>query len=201
MKTTGLRNALLLIAVREIVQDFLAFFRFTEAEACGLLSAHASHALEADRLQNSPNEQKETRGSLGNASHRQRIGEPPVPISIGVHPDFTQANWPTASRNQISRPCRVANHSQRRMEAGRFSYSRPLVRITNAKRRSHRRKRSICPIPLARASVATGIFIRFPCVQRPGQNICFDIAEVVLVLVLAASALADTMIMLRCSIG
>ena len=75
------------------------------------------------------------------------------------------------------------------------------MRITNAKRRSHRRKRSICLIPLAKASVATGIFIRFPYVQRPEHDIRFDIAEFVLVLVLAASALAGTMIMLSCSIG
>ncbi|HXM27281.1 MAG TPA: hypothetical protein VN957_14760 [Chthoniobacterales bacterium] len=54
---------------------------------------------------------------------------------------------------------------------------------------------------MAKASVATGIFIRFPYVQRPEQNIFFDIAEFVLVLVLAASALAGTMIMLSCSIG
>jgi hypothetical protein len=66
---------------------------------------------------------------------------------------------------------------------------------------SHRRKKSICFIPLPKASVATGIFIRFPYVQRPEQNICLDIAEFVLVLVLAASALAGTMIMLSYSIG
>jgi hypothetical protein len=56
-------------------------------------------------------------------------------------------------------------------------------------------------MPLPKASVATGIFIRFPYVQRPEQNVCLDIAEFVLVLVLAASALAGTMIMLSYSIG
>jgi hypothetical protein len=112
MKTTGLRNSLLLVAVRELVQDFLAFLRFTEADACALLSAHGFHAFEVDRLQNSRNEQKETGGRLGKASHRHRVGEPPGPIPIGVHPDFTRANWPTASRNQMSPSRRVANHSQ-----------------------------------------------------------------------------------------
>jgi hypothetical protein len=98
MKTSGLHNSLFLIALRELVQDFLAFFRFTEADACVLLSAHGLHALEIDRLQDSLNKQKETGGSLEKTSHRQRIGEPPRPIPIGVHPDFTWANWPTALR-------------------------------------------------------------------------------------------------------
>src|SRR5215510_5178777 len=113
MKTTGLQNSLLLIAVRELVQDFLAFFRFTEADALALLSAYGLYALEIDGPQNSSNEQKEAGGSLGTVSGR-RIGEPPRPIPIGVHPDFTRLNWTTASRNRISGTCKVANQSQRR---------------------------------------------------------------------------------------
>jgi hypothetical protein len=103
MKTKCLRNSFLLISVRRIVQDFLALFRFTEADACALLSAYGLHALEVDRIQNSRNEEKETSGSSGTLSHRQRIGEHPGPFPIGVHPDFTRTNWTTASRNQASR--------------------------------------------------------------------------------------------------
>jgi|ERR1700756_4339444 hypothetical protein len=115
MKTTGLNNSFLLVSVRRIVRDFLAFFRFTEADACALLSAYGRYALEVDRLQKSrPIVQKETSGSFGKTGHRKRIGEPPGPIPIGIHPDFTQANWTTASRNQVSRPCKVANQSQLR---------------------------------------------------------------------------------------
>jgi len=114
MKTTGLHNSLVLIAARELVQDFLAFFRFTEADACALLSAYGLYALEIDHQQNSSNEQKETGGSLETVSDRQRTGEPPRPIPIGVHPDFTGANWTPASRNRISGSCKVANQSQRR---------------------------------------------------------------------------------------
>jgi hypothetical protein len=200
MKTTGLLNSFLLIAVREMVQDFLAFFRFTEADACVLLSAHGFYAVEVDRLQNSPNEQKETGGSLGKANHRQRISELPVPIPIGVHPNFTPANWLTASRDQVPGRCRVANHFKLRMETSRFSYSRPLLRVSNGKGRSHRHKRSMCPIPLAKASVASGIFVRFPYVHRPGQKICFDIATFAMVLILAASVLASALIILSGSI-
>jgi hypothetical protein len=58
MKTTGLHHSLLLIAVRELVQDFLAFFRFIEADARALLSAYGLYALEIDGRQKSPNEQK-----------------------------------------------------------------------------------------------------------------------------------------------
>ena len=88
MKTTSLRNFFLSISVRSIVQDFLAFFRFTEADAWTILSAYGMHALEVDRLKNNrPNEQEETDGSLGTVSHRQRIGEPPgcaMPIQVSV---------------------------------------------------------------------------------------------------------------------
>jgi hypothetical protein len=60
MKTTGLRNFFLLVFVQRIAQDFLAFFRFTEADACSILSAYGLHNLEVDRLQNNrPNEQEE----------------------------------------------------------------------------------------------------------------------------------------------
>jgi len=103
----------LLISIRRIVQDFLAFFRFTEADACTILSAYGLHANEVDGLQNNrPNEQEETGGSLRTVSHRKRIGEPPGPIPLGIHPDFTRANWTTASRNPVSRPCKIADQSQ-----------------------------------------------------------------------------------------
>ena len=66
MKTTGLRNFFLLVFVRRIAQDFLAFFRFTEADACSILSAYGLHNLEVERLQNNrPNEQEERVEVLG----------------------------------------------------------------------------------------------------------------------------------------
>jgi hypothetical protein len=106
MKTTKLPDSFLLISFRRIVQDFLAFFRFTEADAIALLSAYGRYALEADRLQdNRPIVQKKTSGILGETNHRKRIGEPSWPIAIGVHPDFTRGNWVTAM---------VANQSQLR---------------------------------------------------------------------------------------
>jgi hypothetical protein len=37
---------------RDIGKNFLAFFRFTEADACTLLSPYGLHALEENRLQN-----------------------------------------------------------------------------------------------------------------------------------------------------
>ncbi len=77
MKTTRLLNPFFLISVRKIVHDFLAFFRFTEADAGALLSAFGLNALELDRLLNNhPNEQKETSGSLGGGkpSHADRLG-------------------------------------------------------------------------------------------------------------------------------
>jgi hypothetical protein len=113
MKTTGLPNSSLFVSVRRKVQDFLAFFRFTEADACTILSAYGLHALEVDRLQNNrPIVQKKTNGSLGETSHRKRIREPSEPMPIGVHPDFTRGNWTTASRNPVSRPCKVVSQSQ-----------------------------------------------------------------------------------------
>jgi hypothetical protein len=52
MKKTRLRNSYFLIPGRDIVKKFLAFFQFTEADACTLLSVYGVHALEVDRLQN-----------------------------------------------------------------------------------------------------------------------------------------------------
>ena len=91
MRIMGLYNSLLLTALRELVEDFLAFFRFTKADARVLLSAYGSYALEKDDPQEGSNEQKEPDRSSGTVS-RRRICEPPRPIPIGVHLDFTRAN-------------------------------------------------------------------------------------------------------------
>jgi hypothetical protein len=56
--------------------------------------------------------------------------------------------------------------------------------------------RRIRPLSLTKTHLATGIIVPFPYIRPAGRNI--DIAEFVLVLVLAGSALAGTMIMLIC---
>jgi hypothetical protein len=115
MKTTGLSNSFLFVFVRRIGQGFLAFFRLSEADACALLSAYGGYALEVDRPQNNPPiAQKEASGKLVKASQPKGIGAPSGSLPIGVHPDFTLANWTTASPNQVSRPGKVANQSQLR---------------------------------------------------------------------------------------
>ena len=82
-----LLNSRLSIFVRGIVQNLLAFFRFTEADALVLLSAYGLHALELDRLQNSrTDEPQEANGNVRKLSQSERAGEPPAPIPIGVHP-------------------------------------------------------------------------------------------------------------------
>ena len=87
MKPMRLFNSCLLPSVRSIVQKFLAFFRFTEADASVLLSAYGLYELELDRRQNNhPNEPKEASGGMGALSHCKRAAEPPPPILIGVHP-------------------------------------------------------------------------------------------------------------------
>jgi len=112
MKTSRLPNSFLLISFRKISQHFLAFFRFTEADAIALLSAYGGYALEADRLQaNRPIVQKKTSGSLGETNHRKRIGEPSGPIAIGVHPDFIRGNWTTTWQNHVPRRTQVARWS------------------------------------------------------------------------------------------
>src|SRR6516164_6313897 len=69
MKTMRLLNSRLSIFVRGIVQNLLAFFRFTEADALVLLSAYGLHALELDRLQNSrTDEPPETNPNSARAS-------------------------------------------------------------------------------------------------------------------------------------
>jgi hypothetical protein len=104
MKTLRLLNSFFLSCLRSIVQDFLAFFRFSEADACALLSAYGLHALEVDRLQNNrPNEHKETSGNSEKIIYCKRLGHPPRPIPIGVHPDVIWGNWMTASRRHGDR--------------------------------------------------------------------------------------------------
>ena|SRR5215469_7366773 len=123
MKTTSLQNPFL-TAVRELAEDLLAFFRFTEADARALLSAYGLYALEMDGLQKGSKEQKEPGRGLGTVS-RRRIGEAPRPFPIGVHQDFTRANWTTPSRNRISRTRKVTDRSQRCVAFG-FAPSRTL---------------------------------------------------------------------------
>jgi hypothetical protein len=61
MKKTGLLYSFFLISGREIVKNLAAFFRFTEAGGCNLVSAYGLQVLKLDQLQNNPaNEQKET---------------------------------------------------------------------------------------------------------------------------------------------
>jgi hypothetical protein len=102
MKITHLVNSFFLIFVRSI--DFLALFRFTEADACALLSVYGLSIFEVDRLQNNrPHEQRQTSGSRGKVIHRKWTNQPPEPMPIGVHPDFTCGDWTAASRKQVGR--------------------------------------------------------------------------------------------------
>jgi hypothetical protein len=99
MKKLNLLSSFLLVPGREIVKHFLAFFRFTEADARTLLCAYGVNILDLDRPQNNRSEEeKETDGKLRKVGHRKQVGEPPRPIPLGVHPDFSPANWTTASR-------------------------------------------------------------------------------------------------------
>jgi hypothetical protein len=117
MKTTSLNTLFLLLVVRKIGQGFLALFRFTEADILALLSPYGISSLEVDFLQNNPPLlKKEARRKLVKTSQPKGIFGS---IPIGVHPDFTRANWATASRSQVSRADKVANQSQlRRLEFG-----------------------------------------------------------------------------------
>jgi hypothetical protein len=93
--------------MRGILENFLALFRFTEADVRALLSGsgYAFYMPEPDCLQdNRPCEQKETRGKLRQVSYpNQGISWPPGLTSIGVHPDFIRGNWTTASRKRAHR--------------------------------------------------------------------------------------------------
>jgi hypothetical protein len=103
MRKTNLLNSFFLIPGRDIVKNLLAFFRFTEADARTLLSAYGLDALDVDPQQNNrSDERRETGGSLRGVSHHVRLGEPPLPIPIGVHPDFSSVNWTIASRKQAN---------------------------------------------------------------------------------------------------
>jgi len=91
-----------LTAVRDIVRDFLSFFRgFNEDDARALLSAYGFCAFEVDHLENNhPNEQSEAGGNFGAARHSKYIDRFPGPIPVGVHPDIlTRTKRRNPSRN------------------------------------------------------------------------------------------------------
>lgn len=52
MKKNRPINSFFPISGRDIVKKFLRFFRFTEADACTLLTAYGVYDLEIDRMQN-----------------------------------------------------------------------------------------------------------------------------------------------------
>jgi hypothetical protein len=102
MKKSNILNSFLLVSGRDIVKNSLAFCRFTEADARTLLCAYGLDIVVVDRLQNNrSDEEKETGGGLRKVGNGQQLGEPPRPIPIGVHPDFSSANWTNASRKHI----------------------------------------------------------------------------------------------------
>src|SRR5258707_15037750 len=79
-----------LTAVRDIVRDFLSFFRgFNEDDARALLSAYGFCAFEVDHLHNNrPNEQSEVSRNSGDGRRSKYIDHFPGPIPVGVHPDL-----------------------------------------------------------------------------------------------------------------
>jgi hypothetical protein len=91
-----------LTAVRDIVRDFLSFFRgFNEDDARALLSAYGYCAFEVDHLHNDrTNEQSEASGNSGSPSESKSMDRFPGPIPIGVHPDLlTRMKRRNPSRN------------------------------------------------------------------------------------------------------
>src|ERR1700676_4630010 len=62
MKKTRLLNSFVLARGRDLLRHFLAFFRFTETDACTLLSAYGLHGFEVNRLQNERAHEKKELG-------------------------------------------------------------------------------------------------------------------------------------------
>src|SRR6516162_2926284 len=84
MKTIGLTNSFLFIFLRRIVQDFLALFRFTEADTYALLSANGIYAFRGSSPAEQPPEQaKADERTLGGSKPLQAPRhEAPGPIPI-----------------------------------------------------------------------------------------------------------------------
>src|ERR1700733_8007970 len=107
MKTAWLLEARFLKALRSMVRGFVAFFQFTEADACVLLSAYGLNSFEIDRLQNScpgqpenasePCFEQPNSASKGQGGYSTLISQSAGPIPIGIHPDFISGNWKTDS--------------------------------------------------------------------------------------------------------
>ena len=69
--------------LQRIVQEFLALFRFTEKDACIILSAYGLHPFEIHRLQSNHPEPAESA-----SKKKVARAQPTEPIPIGIHPDF-----------------------------------------------------------------------------------------------------------------
>ena len=95
MKTSTSRIGSFLRITRFLMQSFLDFFRFTEADASVLLSAYGLQAFEIDRLSSRRAEQPED-ASKQQINHPKPKRAPAAPMLIGVHPDFIMGNWKTA---------------------------------------------------------------------------------------------------------
>jgi hypothetical protein len=94
MKPAALHNSFFLSALLKIKRYFQAVFRFTEADASCILLAYGLPGFEVDRLQNSwPDEEEDPGAHLVRVGWRKLKGEPPVPIPLGIHPDFISGNW------------------------------------------------------------------------------------------------------------
>ena len=85
---------------QRLAQEFLAFFRFTEADARTILSAYGLPAFEIDRLESDRLEQAES-PSKAKLGRRQHIVRSLGPIPIGIHPDCISGNWRTTPPRQV----------------------------------------------------------------------------------------------------
>jgi hypothetical protein len=89
---------------QRLVQEFLALFRFTEADARAILLAYGVPDFEIARLESDRSEGAEG-PSKAKSGRRQYMVWSPWPIPIGIHPDFISGKWRT------TRPRRVCENN------------------------------------------------------------------------------------------
>ena len=85
---------------QRLVQEFLALFRFTEADARAILLAYGVPDFEIAPLESDRSEGAEG-PSKAKSGRRQHMVWSPWPIPIGIHPDFISGKWRTTRPRQV----------------------------------------------------------------------------------------------------
>lgn len=124
--------------MRGIVQGFRAFSRFTEADACTLLSLYGLCAIEVDRLQNSRVQDERGAGDTAENRKRQRTENVmKTPGSVLAVMTFLTLNTNAGTQEQLEACRRQIDSLDQRIVELVQERARMVEQVGNIKREAH----------------------------------------------------------------